>query len=80
MAPEIGQPDRRYEQELADAERVLDEVDQALARLDAGTYGACEACGQPIDDDRLAADPLVRTCDRHPLLTDRDRPEQVPSG
>jgi len=43
---------------------LLDEVELALARLDDGTYGRCEACGAPIDDDRLAALPIVRTCER----------------
>ncbi len=41
---------------------LLDEVEQALGRLDDGTYGRCEACGEPIDDERLAELPIVRTC------------------
>ena len=41
---------------------LLDEVELALARLDDGTYGRCEACGTPIDDGDLAARPLVREC------------------
>lgn len=41
---------------------LLDEVDRALARLDDGVYGRCESCGGPIDDDRLADLPTVRTC------------------
>ena len=41
---------------------LLDEVERALARLDDGTYGRCESCGEPIGDDRLAVDPVVRTC------------------
>ena len=41
---------------------VLDEVERALARLDDGTYGRCESCGEPIGDDRLAERPVVRTC------------------
>ena len=43
---------------------LLDEVELALARLDDGTYGRCEECGSPIDDDRLAELPIVRTCGR----------------
>lgn len=38
------------------------EVDAALARLDAGTYGTCERCGRPIADERLAVRPTARTC------------------
>jgi DnaK suppressor protein len=41
---------------------LLDEVELALARLDDGTYGRCEACGAPIDDARLADTPIERTC------------------
>ncbi len=43
---------------------LLDEVEQALARLDDGTYGRCEVCGATIDDERLAELPIVRTCGR----------------
>ena len=42
----------------------LGEVDAALERLDAGTYGTCERCGAPIGDDRLEARPVARTCIR----------------
>ena len=45
-----------------DFTRLLDEVDDALARFDAGTYGLCETCGDPIEADRLMADPLQRFC------------------
>jgi len=41
---------------------LLDEVERALTRLDDGTYGRCETCGSPIDDERLAELPIVRTC------------------
>ena len=40
----------------------LAEVDAALARLDAGTYGACERCGEPIGSGRLEARPTARHC------------------
>lgn len=40
----------------------LDEVDAALARIDAGTYGACVDCGQPIAESRLAAVPSAARC------------------
>ena len=38
------------------------EVDVALARVDAGTYGVCTACGQPIDPARLKARPAAALC------------------
>lgn len=43
----------------------LDDVERALARLEEGSYGLCEACGQPIGDDRLAAMPAARYCVAH---------------
>ena len=42
----------------------LDEIDAALARVAAGTYGVCESCGLPIGEERLAARPAARTCIR----------------
>lgn len=44
------------------AETELEELDSAMQRLDAGTYGLCEACGQPINEERLEAMPATRYC------------------
>jgi len=44
------------------AEANLAEVDAALTRVAAGTYGVCESCGRPIGPDRLDALPTTRTC------------------
>ncbi|MCD9197187.1 TraR/DksA family transcriptional regulator [Aeromicrobium wangtongii] len=44
------------------AERRLREIAAARARLDAGTYGLCEVCGEPIAAARLEARPTARTC------------------
>jgi RNA polymerase-binding transcription factor DksA len=46
----------------AQDERQLGEIDQALRRVEAGEYGRCEACGEPIADERLAALPATRWC------------------
>ncbi len=40
----------------------LGEVEDALRKMDAGTYGTCEACGQPIAPARLEAKPTARLC------------------
>ena len=40
----------------------LAEVDAALERVAAGTYGVCERCGEPIAPARLEARPTARTC------------------
>jgi hypothetical protein len=43
----------------------LSEVQDALARLDNGTYGHCEHCGNEIDDAMLKASPTARLCTAH---------------
>jgi RNA polymerase-binding transcription factor DksA len=40
----------------------LDEVDCALEKLENGTYGICEECGQPIALERLRALPSAALC------------------
>ena len=42
--------------------RELQQVDAALARLDAGEYGVCRDCDQEIDPRRLAALPTALVC------------------
>lgn len=44
---------------------LLQEVDSALDRFAAGTYGICEVCHDTVERDRLLADPLVRFCLDH---------------
>ena len=43
----------------------LAEVQSALERIDAGTYGRCERCGAPIDDATLESSPAARYCAAH---------------
>ena len=45
--------------------RLLQEVDAALDRLDSGSYGMCEVCHEPVEAERLIADPLARFCLDH---------------
>jgi DnaK suppressor protein len=40
----------------------LREVDAALEKMEAGTYGTCERCGNPIDPERLEAIPWAALC------------------
>ena len=47
---------------LAAARTRVAEFDDALRRVDAGTYGSCEKCGRPIGAERLAARPFARFC------------------
>ena len=39
-------------------------VQAALERIEAGTYGRCEACGEPIGEGRLSAIPEATRCVR----------------
>lgn len=43
-------------------EATLEEVRRALAKLEDGTYGLCEACGVRIDRARLEALPYAKHC------------------
>lgn len=47
---------------LIQVESELRDVESALKKLDDGTYGQCEACGESIDPERLAALPAARYC------------------
>ncbi|WP_250028502.1 TraR/DksA family transcriptional regulator [Paractinoplanes maris] len=47
---------------LAAARAQLVSVDDALTRLDAGTYGRCEVCGEVIAAERLEIRPFATTC------------------
>src|SRR5437899_10056339 len=46
-------------------QRLLEDVDAALARLEDGSLGICEACHESIEPERLMADPLTRFCIDH---------------
>ncbi len=50
---------------LNQLEEQLDDVNHALAKLDDGTYGLCEVCGQAIGEARLEAMPATRFCINH---------------
>lgn len=47
---------------MSNDQDILYEIDEALARLEAGTYGKCERCGKYIDKGRLEALPFARLC------------------
>ena len=55
--------EREHELSLAANSRdLLAQVERALERLDAGTYGICEICGNAIGKERLKAFPKVTLC------------------
>ena len=47
---------------VEDFEAQLGEIDHAMDRLEAGSYGRCEACGDEIGEERLSARPMARFC------------------
>jgi RNA polymerase-binding protein DksA len=51
--------------------KVLGEIDEALRRIDDGTYGTCERCGKLIDVERLEALPWATLC-----IEDKRKQEQ----
>jgi sigma-B regulation protein RsbU (phosphoserine phosphatase) len=44
---------------------LLQQVDSALERIDNGSYGICDVCKDPIEEDRLLVDPLITVCLDH---------------
>jgi DnaK suppressor protein len=55
--------DRSFELRLRGRERkLLDKVDEAIARIDEGTYGVCDECGKDIRMKRLEARPVAKFC------------------
>jgi DnaK suppressor protein len=46
----------------AQARSAAAEIDRALEKIEAGTYGYCEQCGQPIPEARLQALPYAALC------------------
>ncbi|WP_329548154.1 TraR/DksA family transcriptional regulator [Streptomyces sp. NBC_01356] len=46
----------------ANAREMLEQTERALQRLDAGTYGLCENCGNPIGKARMQAFPRATLC------------------
>ena len=44
------------------ARELLERTESALARIEGGTYGVCESCGQPIGKARLQAFPRATLC------------------
>ncbi len=46
------------------ARQEVEKIKQAISRIDAGTYGICSICGEPIKNERLSALPYANYCIR----------------
>jgi sigma-B regulation protein RsbU (phosphoserine phosphatase) len=55
---------------------LLQQVDAALQRIEYGTYGLCQTCQDPIEEERLLADPLLCFCFEHLTETQQRNLEQ----
>ncbi len=54
---------RSFELRIRDRERkLLSKIDEAIARIDDGSYGICEDCGEEIGLKRLEARPVTMLC------------------
>jgi DnaK suppressor protein len=62
------------------AEAALSEIDAALQRLEEGSYGICERCGEPIPWQRLEVLPMSRLCTPCQYLAESGRSNSVHSG
>jgi DnaK suppressor protein len=55
--------DRAFLLRIRDRERkLLGKIDAAVARIEDGTYGRCEECGEEIGIERLKARPVTTLC------------------
>lgn len=55
--------DRNFELRIRDRERrLLNKISEALERIDDGSFGVCELCGEEISEGRLKARPVTTLC------------------
>lgn len=50
---------------LRELEIRYNDIKDALAKIEKGTYGICEVGGEPIEEERLIANQAARTCKKH---------------
>jgi DnaK suppressor protein len=54
-----------HREELPALQTKWTEINHALEKIETGTYGKCEVSNEPIEEDRLEANPAARTCKKH---------------
>ena len=62
---DVGSTNFERDQEMSlvqNAKDMLDQAHSALHRFEAGKYGVCESCGQPVGKDRLQVFPRATMC------------------
>lgn len=68
--------DRNFELRIRDRERrLIGKIREALDRIEAGDFGECEDCGDPIGEARLKARPVTTLCIE--CKTEQERQEKI---
>ncbi len=69
-----GSFDTEFNIGLASNEQdLLYQIDQALLRIEDGSYGACDECGELISKNRLKAVPFAKYCVKHQELQEKEK-------
>lgn len=68
--------DRNFELRIRDRERkLIMKIREALERIDEGSFGVCESCGEEIGEARLRARPVTTLC--IDCKTEQERQERI---
>src|SRR5512138_178535 len=69
--------DRNFELRIRDRERkLLNKIKEALSRIDDGSFGTCELCGEDISEGWLKARPVTTLC--IDCTMEQERQEKLP--
>jgi DnaK suppressor protein len=69
--------DRSFELRIRDRERkLINKIKEALERIDEGTFGVCDTCGEEIGEGRLKARPVTTLC--IDCKMEQERKEKLP--
>lgn len=73
--------DRNFLLRIRDRERKLIlKIKEALLRIEDGTFGICEECGQEISEERLKARPVTTLCIECKTKAEAEEKKKVPLG
>ena len=71
--------DRNFELRIRDRERkMILKIKEALARIEEGTFGICEECGEDISEERLKARPVTTLCIDCKTKAEAEESKKVP--
>lgn len=68
-----AESDRNFDLRVHERERkLIIKIKEALERIEDGTFGVCEECGEPIDLKRLEARPVTTLCIECKIARERE--------